>query len=285
MGFGRRREARRNSGPPARGSSGQGAPLRLLLLLMLLLVVLTALALGALLAWRSFDKDVSGKSVAEDSVNSGPTPQLRIANPRGPVRIEGVKNSDSIELEATKYALGSDKDEARKRASEINSDISREGSLFVIETDGGRNTGVGYTLRVPGDSSVEVEAGAGDVSVSGVEGEVMVRAAAGDVVVREARDSVSIEAREGDVKISDVSTDTGRVEAESGVGDLELEDLVVGSLDARVGTGDVILGGRFSGDGTVTVKTGNIVVEVPPEDATELDLEASIGDVVRENER
>jgi hypothetical protein len=251
--------------------------------MVLLLVVLAALALGALFAWRSSGNDVSGKSVAEDSVSSGPNPQIRISNPRGAVRIEGMEGLKSIEYEVTKYALGRDKDEARQRASEITGDITSEGSLFVIEAGGNRNTGAGYTLRVPKGSPVEAEAGAGEVSVSGVEGEVTVRVTAGDVVVRETRDSVSIEAQRGDVKISDVSTDAGRVEAELDVGDLELEDLVVGTLDARVGTGVATLDGRFSGDGAVLVQTGNIIVEVPPEDTTELDLETLIGDVVRES--
>lgn len=258
-------------------------PLRLLLLMILLLVILVALALGALFAWRSFGSDISGKSVVKDSINSGPNPQVRISNPRGSIRVEGVNDLQSVEFEVTKYAIGSDEDEARRRASEVTSNLSRDGSVFVIEADERRGTGADYTLRIPEDGSVEVESGAGDVSVNGVEGDVRVSAEAGDVTVSETRGSAYVEAQQGDVEISDVRTDAGRAEVEVGVGDLEIENLVVGTLDARVGTGDVILSGRFSGDGVVLVQTGDVVVEVPPEDTAELELKARIGDVVRQN--
>ena len=160
--------------------------------------------------------------------------------------------------------------------------ISREDSAFVLETEGGRNTGADYELRVPSGGVVEVESEAGDVEVTGLSGELTVRAEAGDVTIRDAGGSSTVEAPRGDVVISGVSTDTGQMELVVGSGDVTLEDVVVGTLEARVEAGDVVLSGRFSGGGRVFVETGDITANLPPEDTRELTLEARIGEVFRE---
>jgi DUF4097 and DUF4098 domain-containing protein YvlB len=178
--------------------------------------------------------------------------------------------------------MGADPAAAKQRASEVPVDISREDSKIVIETDGGENTGADYSLRVPTGSSVEVESEAGDVEVSGISGNVKVRAEAGDVTVRDVGGDVKVEAPRGDVSVGDVNTDTGSANLEAGVGDVSLEDLILGTLETSVEAGDVTLSGRFSGGGRVSVETGDIIVMLPPEDTRELTLETRVGSVLRE---
>ncbi len=161
-------------------------------------------------------------------------------------------------------------------------DISREDSMVVVETDGGRETGADYALRVPAGGAVEVESEAGDVEVSGLSGNVTVRAAAGDVRVREGGGGVNVEAPQGDVSVGGVNTDTGGVLLEVGTGDVDLRDMVVGTLEASVEAGNVTLSGRFSGGGRVSVETGDIVARIPSEDTRDLTLETGVGEVLRE---
>lgn len=85
--------------------------------------------------------------------------------------------------------------------------------------------------------------------------------------------------------VESLSTETGNAEISVRSGDLALTDLVVGILEARVETGDVSLLGRFSGSGSVSVETGSIDVRLPAEDAKDLDLEARVGEVAREDEQ
>jgi hypothetical protein len=252
------------------------------LLLLFALLLLALLAVAALLVWRSLGDELSGTSVARDSVDSGPEPRVRVANGAGKVRVEGVEGIEAVEYEVTRYALGPDPATAKRRASEVPVDLSREDSTLVLQTDGGRGTGADYELRVPVRGAVEVEAGAGDVEVSGVSGEVRVVAEAGDVTVRGAGSDVAVEAPRGDVAVEDVNTDTGQAELEVGAGDLALRDLIVGTLEASVESGDVTLSGRFSGSGRIFVETGNITANLPPEDTRELTLETNVGNVVRE---
>jgi DUF4097 and DUF4098 domain-containing protein YvlB len=161
-------------------------------------------------------------------------------------------------------------------------DISREDSKIVIETDGGENAGADYTLRVPTGGSVEVESEVGDVEVSGISGNVTVSAEAGDVRVTDVGGDVEVQTPRGDISVSDVKTDTGSANLEAGVGDVSLEDLILGTLEASVEAGDVILSGRFSGGGRITVQTGDIVARLPPDDARDLTLETRVGSVLRE---
>jgi hypothetical protein len=253
------------------------------LLLIALVLLLALLVVGALLLWRSLGESISGTAAARDSIDSGSEPNVQLVNGPGQVRVEGVEGLQSVEFEVAKYARGLDPAAAEERASAVPVDVSREeGSGILLQTDGGRGTGADYVLRVPAGATVEVESEAGDVEVENLSGDVTVRAWAGDVTVRGSGGSVIIEAPRGDVSVSDVNTDTGQAELEVGSGDVRLEDLVVGTVEATIEVGDVEISGRFSGGGRVTVETGDITARIPPEDAKELQLEASIGEVVRE---
>lgn len=247
------------------------------------LLVLALVVIGGVFLWRWYGDQTSGTSPFEDSVASGPEPLVRLSNGPGQVRIEGI-DSEDVEISAKRYARGSDPAAARENASGVAVDVAREGSTLEISSDGGRGTGVDYTLKVPSGSKVEVESAAGDVEVSGIADSVQANAEMGDVTVRDVRGSVTVEAPQGDVTVEGVSTETGNVELSVGSGDLVLRDLVVGILEARVEAGGAELLGRFAGTGRLTVETGSIAVRVPPEDVRELALEARVGEVSREGE-
>jgi hypothetical protein len=279
----RRPEPQRPSGVPARTERRRVGPARGPRLLLLLAVLLLALlVVVALFVWRSLGDSISGTSVTADSIDSGPDPRVRLTNAVGRVRVEGVEDLESIEYEVTRYAMASDPVSAKRRASEVAVDLSREDSTIVLATDGGRGTGADYLLRVPSGGTVEVESGAGDVEVAGLSGDVKVVAGAGDVTVRNAGSDVTIEAPQGDVVVGDVNTDTGQAELEVGTGDVTMQDMIVGTLEVHVEAGDVVLSGRFSGSGRVLVETGDITANIPPEDTRELTIETRVGEIVRE---
>lgn len=246
-------------------------------------MLVAVLVLGGVLLLRSLGERVSGTSVARDSVDSGPEPSLRLSNGPGHVSVEGVENPEAVEYEVIRYARGPDPAAAKKSASEVPVDLSREDSTLVLQTDGGRETGADYALRVPARSDIEVESEAGAVEVSGLDGEVTVAAEAGDVEIRDVSGSVTVEAPRGDVTISGMNTETGQAELTIGTGDLALEDVVLGTLEAGIEAGDATLSGRFSGGGRIFVQTGDITARIPPEDTANLDLEARVGEVIRED--
>lgn len=281
----RRHEPEESSGlpVPARAERRRGRRSRLRpLLLLLIVVLLVLLAMAAMTVWRSLGDNLSGTSVTRDSIDSGPEPRVRLVNGPGQVRVEGVDGLESVEYEVTRYAMGPDPAAAKKEASQVPVDLSREDSTFVLRTDGGRNTGADYVLRVPSDGAVEVESSAGNVEVAGLSGNVKVLAEAGDVAVRNVGSDVTVESPQGDVAVSNINTETGQTELEVGSGDVTLQDMIVGTLETHVESGDVSLSGRFSGSGRIFVETGDITANLPPEDTRELTLETRVGKVVRE---
>jgi hypothetical protein len=281
----RRHEPEESSGlpVPARTERRHGRPSRLRPLLLLLIVaLLVLLAMAAMTVWRSLGDNLSGTSVTKDSIDSGPEPRVRLVNGPGQVRVEGVDGLESVEYEVTRYAMGPDPAAAKKEASRVPVDLSREDSTFVLQTDGGRNTGADYVLRVPSEGAVEVESAAGNVEVAGLSGNVKVLAEAGDVAVRNVGSDVTVESPQGDVTVGNINTETGQTELEVGSGDVTLQDMIVGTLETHVESGDVSLSGRFSGSGRIFVETGDITANLPPEDTRELTLETRVGKVVRE---
>ena len=179
--------------------------------------------------------------------------------------------------------MGADPAAAKQRASEVPVDISREDSKIVIETDGGRDTGADYTLRVPTGGSVEVESEAGDVEVSGISGNVTVSAEAGDVTVTDVGGDVEVKAPQR--RCHRRRRQHGHREcriSRPASGDVLLEDLILGTLEASVEAGDVTLSGRFSGGGRVSVETGDISPGFLPEDTRDLTLQTRVGSVLRE---
>jgi HAMP domain-containing protein len=129
----RRPEPERTPGVPARVGRGAPRPRRISPLLLLLVVLLLALlAVVGLLAWRSLDDDLSGTSVVRDSVDSGPDPRVRLTNAAGQVRVEGVEDRESLEYEVTRYAMASDPVAAKRRASDVPVNLSREDSTIVL---------------------------------------------------------------------------------------------------------------------------------------------------------
>ena len=227
------------------------------------LLLLVLLAVAAVFLWRMLGEEVSGASVARDSIDADREPRVSITNGPGDVGVEGASGSEAVEYEVTKYAVAGDPEAARSAASEVPVDVSREGSAVTLETDGGGQTGADYAVRMPAGGGVEVEAEEGDVEVAGLDGNVTVRAESGDVTVRDVAGDVTVEAEQGDVTVGGMRTDTGNLELVVGSGDVALEDLIVGTLEATVEADDVTLSGRFSGAGRVSVQTGDIPANLP----------------------
>jgi hypothetical protein len=248
-------------------------------------LLLLALVAGVLLLRLSYGDRAGNTSVFEDSIESGSEPVVRLVNGPGRVRIEGVEGSESVDISAKRYARGSSSAAAKENAAEVPVNLSGEGSLLEISSDGGGGVGVDYDLSVPPGSVVEVESEVGDVEVSGLNNNARVRVAGGDVTLEDVRGSITIEAPRGDVAVESSGTETGRAEITIGSGDLHLEDLVIGILESEIEAGDVTLSGRFSGSGSILVETGSIIVRLPSEDARELDLQTRVGEVVRADEQ
>jgi len=96
---------------------------------------------GGFFLWRSSGGSISASATYNDSIKVGEKPTIRLVNDRGRIELEGKKELNVVEIEARRYALGSDPSEAKGNASNVPINISREGSTFTIETGGDEDTG------------------------------------------------------------------------------------------------------------------------------------------------
>ncbi|MCA1737361.1 MAG: DUF4097 domain-containing protein [Actinobacteria bacterium] len=195
-------------------------------------LLLLALVVGGILLWLSYGDRVGGTSVYEDSIDSGPEPEVHLTNGPGQVSIEGVKGMENVEISAKRYARGRNPSAAKENASGVPVDVAGESSNIELSSAGGRGTGVDYDLKVPPGSTVAVESEVGDVDISGLENDVTVLARSGDVSVKDGQGSLRIESQGGDVTVESVRTETGSAEISVDSGDLELKNLVFGILEA-----------------------------------------------------
>ncbi len=133
---------------------------------------------------------------------------------------------------------------------------------------------VDYEIQVPPATEARINAGSGDVEVSGIRGPVKARTGSGDVMVEEIGGDVEIGTGSGDVWARDVEGDLrvhtgsgdisakgirGDAEVSTGSGDVAIRE-VSGDLSVKTGSGDLELAG-LAGDAEVRTGSGDIRLE------------------------
>jgi len=163
-------------------------------------------------------------------------PTLEVENFAGDVTVR-AGGSGEIHVVVTKRAGSSG------RLDQIDVDVSEQGDGVQIRTSHPGTSIGGASVRlevsVPGDARLELDIGAGNVSVDGVQGEISARSGAGNV----------------------------RVEGAAGPVDLE------------VGAGEIDYEGEPQGDCVLNSNVGNVTLRLPEDVNAEVRLTTGIGNV------
>lgn len=117
------------------------------------------------------------------------------------------------------------------------------------------NASVGFRIRAPADSRIEVRTGGGHVAANGFGGGIHVDTGGGNVAVADVR---------------------GAVELRSGGGSIAV-DRVVGSVEIRTGGGSVQVQGTLHGSNHVRTGGGSIRVAIPADDKLAVDASTGAG--------
>jgi hypothetical protein len=150
--------------------------------------------------------------------------------------------------------------------------VRREGGRVVVEPGDrkGRGLSVALRVRVPAWVALEIQGRDLDVDVSGTASELAVRTVDGDIRVSGAAGSVTVSTVEGLVDVRDVRGSVsarsrgedvvlarvvGRVEVESGDGNLRLEEITAPSVRAETLDGDLFFQGSLANGGTYWFST------------------------------
>ncbi len=152
---------------------------------------------------------------------------------------------------------------------------------------------VHWRVRVPRDTTVNVQTTSGEVRVAGVAAPVRVRSGSGATTVRDAHGGVDIEGRSGAIDLDHV---TGAVSVRSGSGAVRIDMAGTGAVDvttrssaievhgaasalrATSGSGAIRVGGTPTADWYVETRSSRITI-LTDRDAYGLDLRSRSGRV------
>lgn len=185
---------------------------------------------------------------ASETFDLGPSPRLTIDNFAGDIHVRAGGTS-SVEMIVSKRAWGAGDLDRIEVAWEAGANWLEVESRHSMPNPG--NVSVEMELSVPPGASVDLRTGAGEVTVTGVEGAITAHSGAGAMTVLGATDTVRLDTGAGGIAYEGVPQ--GECQFRTGAGGIELTlpaDLGA-RLDLHSGIGDIDLGG-FDVDGQVS---------------------------------
>jgi hypothetical protein len=162
---------------------------------------------------------------------------IKIYNGAGWLHIQGVDNSDTIEVVGHIVGGG----DSRKFTLEKHGDVAvlvanNTERHFVFEWIGERPR-IDVTLRVPSKLKLEVHDGADDMTITGMKADAIVADENGDIEIANHHGDLKIYDGAGGIKVTDV---TGNIYIQDGADDLSVER-VVGNVDINDGIGSIVV--------------------------------------------
>jgi len=118
------------------------------------------------------------QQVLNAQVGAGAT--IDIQNPRGDVSV-AAGDTQTVEVQAHEVAFANSDNDARKIFEAEAAHINVSGNSVLIRSDGHNNGRVNLTITVPKTAKVTLNAGRGDIAVSGIGGGLDMTANRGDV--------------------------------------------------------------------------------------------------------
>jgi hypothetical protein len=172
--------------------------------------------------------------------------------------------------------------------------IDLTGSRLAVRTPSTapfRTVPLSITVQAPSDSQVGVRTGSGEVKITGTTNRLQIQSGAGAVSVERAAGSATVRTGSGQLRLGGM---TAGVQARSGSGDVEIASIegpssvvtgsgnvwlgaVAGDVLVRSGSGDVTVADAASGQTELITGSGELQVSVRRGVSAEVDLTSSTG--------
>lgn len=159
---------------------------------------------------------------------------------------------------------------------------SRDDRYEITSRRGGFEGYADVTVRVPAGRNIAIHLGAGDASVTGVDGDILVDVQAASVNVSGTKGRLTLDTGSGGVTVSDAS---GSIVIDAGSGHVELSrlsgtDLTIDSGSGRVTATDLTVAELKVDSGSGSIRLGNVtskdIVIDSGSGSVELDLAADV---------
>jgi hypothetical protein len=259
------------------------------------LCVVLFVAVGRLanIAISAAANETQATSTSSQSFTVSGVPNITVHNITGNVTVR-TGTADTVTLDVTKTASGSSSNAAQRDLDNISVVATQTGDTISVQTTFAsqssplRPLAVDLVITVPASSTLDLEAGAGDVEIDDVHGQIIAKLTTGNLNAQglTLADGSHFDVTTGDVTVSGALASSASVDIRVSVGDvaLTLPKTTAAHLDASATTGSVSisgwpitvkqsgLGASASGDmaagaaGTlgVRVTTGSIVISAAP---------------------
>ena len=302
-------------------------------LVIALLVVALLFVLAGIGAVFFFTFDRGGKDFVFDrSLVSATAEESKTLNVEGPITLKVQDDAgdvsivggegETVEIKIVKMGYALTQAGAEEDLKSIRYQIEQDGNVVTLTYDLNRirtrdvDT-VDFIVTVPNEVTVDVNAGMGEVNVSGTNGKVTIFNGFGDVIIENVQGAVNVETKGGQVDASLINAGDGNIDLYSGFGKVSLEqatgkdiklysnsgllemDNVRALVDIEMSTdfGDIFFnngvanlltvetkGGKVSlGQldlrGTLTVQNSFGEIELEQVEATSYDLQAGSGSI------
>lgn len=212
-----------------------------------------------------FSRNLNSATAEETkTLNTDGPITLNVRNDAGVVSIVGAEG-DEVTVNVVKTGFGRTQAEAERDLEHIEYEIQQAGDAITLtykmDTIGMDNASdtVDFIVTVPFESTIDVESGFGEVSVSNTDGEVSIANDFGQVTVQNIEGGLTVHTESGQVEASSINAGSENIELSSGFGKVSLErasgtDIKLESKSGMLEMNDV----RASGDVEMKTDFGDV---------------------------
>jgi hypothetical protein len=139
----------------------------------------------------------------------------------------------------------------------------------------GWQSGIRTTVRVPRQTTVDLQSSGGGIRISGLDGDVRMRSSGGGLRVLDVNGRVDGQSSGGSIEVQRV---VGDVRVDTSGGGVDVAD-VTGSVEAESSGGGIAVD-NVEGDVDVSTSGGGVRVDLPPDARVTVDASSSGGSVI-----
>ena len=271
----------------------------LIISLLVIALALVCLGIGAVIFFAANDgfqtndpfdrRNISSQLEESKTLNVDPERplNLQVTNQSGSVTVTGA-DVNTVEVDVVKTAYDSSQSRADQEAKSIQYTIEQTANSITLKYElpdsmnfNNKVNTVDFIVTVPENTSLEVRAGAGNISVSKLRGPVELESGFGRTVLEDIQGAISVDSQSGSIRVAQVeagrddivlATNFGEISLEGATGQnvniasksgaLKLQDIrLTGDLVASTDFGEISLDQVRAGSYDLDSNSGSITVD------------------------
>ena len=190
---------------------------------------------------------------------------LKVDSAAGSVTVTGG-DVDTVQVKAVKTAYDSSEARAEAELKTIQYSITQTGNTITLKYELTKSmnfmnnvNSVDFIVTVPSETTVDIDTGTGEVSVTGVQGQAAIKNSFGDITVERVDGALSAETNSGGINISSLAAGSGDVKLLSGFGTISMSQVSGADVSAQSNSGKLDLENvRATKDMNLSSDFGNV---------------------------